>query len=37
VKGDGVRSNHHHVSCLLKIVKIAQRTLMWKMNTWFFG
>jgi len=24
VKGDGVRSNHHHVSCLLEIVKTIQ-------------
>jgi len=24
VKGDGVRSNHHHFSCLLKIVKTVQ-------------
>jgi hypothetical protein len=24
VKGDGVRSNHHHVSCVLEIVKTTQ-------------
>jgi hypothetical protein len=24
VKGHGIRSNHHHVSCLLEIVKTAQ-------------
>jgi len=36
VRGDGVKSNRHHVSCLLEIVKIVQRTSMWKMNTRFF-
>jgi hypothetical protein len=30
VKGDGIKSNHHLVSCVLEIVKIVQRTLVGK-------
>ncbi len=30
VKGDGIRSNHHLVNCVLEIAKIAQRTLVGK-------
>ncbi len=30
VKGDGIKSNHHLVNFLLKIIKIAQRTLVGK-------
>jgi hypothetical protein len=30
VKGDGIKSNHHLVSRVLKIVKIAERTLIGK-------
>jgi hypothetical protein len=30
VKGDGIRSNHHLVSCVLEIAKIVQRTSIGK-------
>jgi hypothetical protein len=33
VRGDGVKSNHHHVNCVLEIAKTTQRTSMFqKMN-----
>ncbi len=38
VRGDGVKSNHHHVSCVLEIAKTTQQTSMFqKMNIWLFG
>ncbi len=36
VRGDGIMSNHHPISCVLEIVKTTQRTSMFqKMNTRF--
>ncbi len=34
VKGDGIRSNHHLICCVLEIAKIVQRTSVGK---WIFG